>query len=179
MRYTGPDRLEGAEKGPGRKTRTENRRQRWKEAGREAHNTAGESDTDSGGEEGKQTEGEKESKGEQQTKGKREDGNRPAKGARERWRGGERERERERVRGPQEWRQGEGRGGRRRASLSDAPQGHQSPRPAPRLHIWPRGTGSAHTSTPSTHGHPGHPGAHVPPPLPESPLGGVLSACLS
>ena len=133
--------------------------------------------TDSGGEEGKQTEGEKESKGEKQTKGKREDGNRPAKGESEMERG--RERERERVRGPQEWRQGEGRGGRRRASLSDAPQGHQSPRPAPQLHIWPRGTGCAHTSTPPTHGHPGHRGARVPPPLPESPLGGVLSGCLS
>ena len=88
MRYTGPDRLERAEKGPGRETITENRRQRWKEAGREAHggqrHTEGtERVTDSGGEEGKQTQGEKETKGEKWTKGKRDEGNRPAKGERE------------------------------------------------------------------------------------------------
>lgn len=110
-----------------------NRRQRRKEAGREAHggqrHTEGtERVTDGGGEEGKQTQGEKETKGEKWTKGEREEGNRPAKGERRREAKGqepagmEKDREKAEEEGDE--------------LHSDAPQGRQSPRPVPRRHIW-------------------------------------------
>lgn len=59
------------------------------------------------------------------------------------------------------------------------PQGPSEPPPRTPVPHLARGAGSAHASSPSTHGHPGHPGAYVRPPLPGSPLGGVLSACPS